>query len=231
MGSCIKSSLLFIFRWVTQTITPWRGNPQSGILSPLVWNLVMDSLLKEFPSGPVKAVGYADDIIIMASGIDMRIGAENIQLALNKIINWGKAKGLVFNPSKTQAIIFDRSQKYKVSPRSILMDGQELEFTDRIKYLGMTIQSRLSWTAHVVGQIKKANMLLSRARTIVGREWGLNPEKALWIYRICPCIIRTFFGQNEHVKLGVRIIQGVLYLVKQRKIWSEIWGCVVYMGA
>ena len=82
----------------------------------------MDSSLKEFQSGPVKAVGYADDIIIMASGIDMRINAENIQLALNKIINWGKAKELVFNPSKTQAIIFDRSKKYKASPPSIVMD-------------------------------------------------------------------------------------------------------------
>ena len=92
---------------VTQTITPVRGSPQGGILSPLVWNLVMDSLLKEFQSGPVKGVGYADDIIIMASGIDMRISADNTQLALNKIIGWGKAKGLAFNPAKTQAIIFD----------------------------------------------------------------------------------------------------------------------------
>ena len=167
---------------VTQTITPGRGSPQGGILSPLVWNLVMDSLLKEFQSGPVKAVGYADDIIIMASGIDMRISAENIQLALDKIIDWGKAKGLVFNPAKTQSIIFDRFKKYKVSPPSILMDGQELEFMDQIKYLGMNIQSRLSWTTHVVGQIKKVNMLLNRARTIIGREWGLDPERALWIY-------------------------------------------------
>ena len=79
---------------VTQTITPGRRNPQGGILSPLVWNLVMDSLLKEFQSGPVKAVGYADDIIIMASGIDMGINVGNIQLALNKILNWGKEKGL-----------------------------------------------------------------------------------------------------------------------------------------
>ena len=62
------------------------------------------------------------------------------------------------------------------------MDGQELEFTDHIKCLGMIIQSRLSWTSHVLGQIKKANMLLNRARTIIGREWGLHPERALWIY-------------------------------------------------
>ena len=100
---------------VIQTITPGRGNPQGGILSPLVCNLVIDSLLKEFQSGPVEAMGYADDIIIMASGIDMGINAENIQLALNKILNSGKEKGLVFNSSKTQAIIFDRSKKYKVS--------------------------------------------------------------------------------------------------------------------
>ena len=77
---------------VTQTITPGRGSPQGGILSPLVWNLVMDPILKESQSGQVKAVGDADDIIIMASGIDMRVNAENPQLALNKIMNGGRKR-------------------------------------------------------------------------------------------------------------------------------------------
>ena len=63
-----------------------------------------------------------------------------------------------------------------------MLDGQELEFTDHIKYLGMIIQSRLSGSAPMLGQIKKANMPLNRARTIIGREWGLDPERALWIY-------------------------------------------------
>ena len=62
------------------------------------------------------------------------------------------------------------------------MDGQELEFMDHIKYLDIIIQSRLSWTAHMLGQIKKANMLLNRARTIIRREWGLDLKRALWIY-------------------------------------------------
>ena len=34
-------------------------------------------------------------------------------------------------------------------------------------------------------------------------------------YRICPCIIHNFFGQNEHIKWGVLIIHGcVLYTGK-----------------
>ena len=62
-----------------------------------------------------------------------------------------------------------------------MMGGQDLDFLDHIKYLGMTIQSRLSCTTHVLGQIKKANMLLSRARTIIEREWDFYLETALWI--------------------------------------------------
>ena len=33
---------------VTSTIIPGKGSPQGGILSPIVWNLVMDTLLSTF---------------------------------------------------------------------------------------------------------------------------------------------------------------------------------------
>ena len=65
---------------VTQTITPGRGSPQGGILSPLVWNLLMDSTLKEFQSGLIKAAGYADAIMIMTYAIHMNMISENIQV-------------------------------------------------------------------------------------------------------------------------------------------------------
>ena len=38
-----------------------RGTPQGGVLSPLIWLLVMDKILKELKKSRIKAVAYADD--------------------------------------------------------------------------------------------------------------------------------------------------------------------------
>ena len=167
---------------VTSTITPGKGSPQGGILSPIVWNLVMDSLLSTFQGNAVKVVGYADDIIIMASGHDITILQQNIQKALDRTLKWGDNKGLCFNPNKTQAILFCRARKGKVTHPAIRMGEQTLKFSDRIEYLGVTIQCRLTWSYHIRKQLKKANMLLNRVRTLIGKEWGLDPEKLIWIY-------------------------------------------------
>ncbi len=42
------------------TIIPIMGSLQGGVLSPLVWIIVMNSLLSTFPREGVKAIGYAD---------------------------------------------------------------------------------------------------------------------------------------------------------------------------
>ncbi len=52
----------------SNTIIPAMGSPQGGILSPLVWNLVMNSLLSTFPWEGGKAIGYADDLFLIEMG-------------------------------------------------------------------------------------------------------------------------------------------------------------------
>ena len=72
-----------------------------------------------------------------------------------------------------------------MSPPRIVMDGQELAFSVSVKYFGMTIQSSLSWTTHVLGQMRKANMLLNRARAIIGGMVFRSRECSVDIY--CHC--------------------------------------------
>ncbi len=84
------------------TIVPTMGSPQGGILSPLVWNLVMNSLLSTFPWEGVKAIGYADDVILIVNKGDPITMALLMERALRRVCEWGDYHGLTFNRDKGQ---------------------------------------------------------------------------------------------------------------------------------
>ena len=51
---------------VTRSVAVFTGCPQGGVLSPLLWCLVVDNLLVRLNEGSVYAQGYADDICLLA---------------------------------------------------------------------------------------------------------------------------------------------------------------------
>ena len=164
-----------------KAIIPTMGSPQGGILSPLVWNLVMDSLLSKFPDGGVKAIGYADDVILIINGPDTATMANLMRKSLKKVCEWGNKHGLSFNPDKTTAVVFHRGRRVDYSP-TLMMEGKELTYSDNLTYLGVTFNKRLSWTPHIKSRVKKCTYLLHKTKNLVGKEWGLCPQRALWIY-------------------------------------------------
>jgi hypothetical protein len=52
---------------LTRSVAVSKGCPQGGVLSPLLWCLVVDDLLARL-SGSVHAQGYVDDICLLAVG-------------------------------------------------------------------------------------------------------------------------------------------------------------------
>ncbi len=52
-------------------VHPKRGS-QQVVLSLLIWNLIMDGLLTQFRKGPVRVLGYADDVLLYITGSDPR---------------------------------------------------------------------------------------------------------------------------------------------------------------
>lgn len=47
------------------TITAAKGCPQGGVLSPLLWLLVVDSLLRKLTQLGYEVIGYADDVVLI----------------------------------------------------------------------------------------------------------------------------------------------------------------------
>ncbi len=141
------------------TIIPTMGSPQGGILLPLVWNLVMNSLLSTFPREGVKAIGYADDVILIVNGDDPITMASLMERALRRVCEWGDHHGLTFNPDKTTTVIFHRGRKRDYSPE-LYMGGRKLQYLDKLTYLGIIFSKRLSWTDHIKSRVRKCTYLL-----------------------------------------------------------------------
>ena len=83
-----------------------KGIPQGGVLSPIIWNISFDDFLNLFRTGPVRALGYADDGSLVVCGPDPHTLISLLQKALNKALNWGTRAGLTFSLEKTVAVVF-----------------------------------------------------------------------------------------------------------------------------
>ena len=134
---------------------PTRGSPQGGVLSPLIWNIIMDSILLTFEGTATKVVGYADDILLMVAGKDPGIIVDIMNRSLQRVLRWGEEKQLLFNPSKTCAVRFSQSKKFS-EWKKLKMDGVTVNYEDSMKYLGIVMQKSMSWRQHILERSKKA---------------------------------------------------------------------------
>ena len=108
-----------------------------------------------------------------------------MQKAVNTANKWAKDCGLTLSPEKTVAVLFSRKrQNPPQSDLTLTLEGHELKFVDKVKYLGITLDSRLSFKEHVNERIKKAKTYLFTLRSSIGKTWGPDPEQILWIWNM-----------------------------------------------
>lgn len=157
------------------------GCPQGGIISPLLWNLVVNSLLQTLSDEGFEVIGFADDVAVLVRGRFLSTVFDRIQRALRIVERWCRDSGLSVNPSKTSIVLFTKKRKLELG-KTLLLFNKELSLTSTVKFLGLILDSKLSWRTHVDDRIKKACMTLGQCRRAIGREWGLKPKWIHWIY-------------------------------------------------
>ena len=165
-----------------RTIISHRGCPQGGILSPLLWNLVMNNLFSFTRNKiPCDLQGFADDLMLTASGFDADTLRDVTQRSLNAIEEWCKDNDLKISTSKTHSVMFTRKQKWKLA-RPLTVHGENLKLEETTKFLGVTLDQKLSWAPHIAKQTKKAKGVLMMCKTAMGPTWGFTPATMKWIY-------------------------------------------------
>ena len=158
-----------------------NGTPQGGILSTDYWNGDGDDLVTRLSAEPTTEINnFADDFSDLGVGFCEHTIARNIQQNIYKSKEWAAENGLRFNASKSKLMLFTKRKKYKKS--KILLYGQELEYVKEIKYLGLTLDDKLTWTKHIQNTTIKATNCFMQCRAMMGKTWGLTPYICKWMY-------------------------------------------------
>ena len=102
------------------------GTPQGGVLSPFLWNIVLNSLIILLDTLR-QLLAFADDLAIIISGFCLNTLRDLGQHYIKVCNNWCEANGLKLSAIKTQVIIFSRKNKITLPP-AIRLQGIDLEF-------------------------------------------------------------------------------------------------------
>ena len=145
-----------------------RGTPQGGVLSPLLWLLVVNTILLEIGSIGIKAVAYADDVVLLVLGLFLNILSERMQLGLCTLFKWAVSCGLRIHPLKTELVLFRRgytTPTFRLPSLNCLVLG----LSTKANFLGVILVQRLTWRENLEERVKKAQVAFSVCQKAIGK--------------------------------------------------------------
>ena len=141
------------------------GVPQGSILGPILFILYINDMSRV--SDQLKFIIFADDTNIFHSSPNLDTAASLMNRELEKLNTWFKVNKLSLNIKKTNYMLFGSNSKKKQKPINIVIDNQEISKTEVTKFLGVFIDSHLSWNHHIDAlrnKLSKSLGIMYRAR-------------------------------------------------------------------
>ncbi|CAH2211764.1 jg20073, partial [Pararge aegeria aegeria] len=182
-----------------------KGCVQGSIGGPILWNLLLDPLLKGLEKRGDYCQAFADDVVLVFdddTGLEI---SRRANAALAYVREWGVRNKLKFAPNKTKAMVITKKLKYD-SPL-LTMGGIDIGLSDEIKVLGLTIDKGLTFNAHVTNTCKKVQGLYKQLCRAAKVSWGLHPQiiKIIYTAVVEPVVLYAASAWAPATKkLGVR---------------------------
>lgn len=124
-----------------------HGVPQGSVLGPLLFTIYINDINNLELFG--KLYMYADDISLFYPYKHEAVLKVYMERDAALISEYMRLNKLILNSSKTKVIRFKPYINTNAPKFSVFVDGEEIFETNAVKYLGVTLQSNLSWNLHI----------------------------------------------------------------------------------
>ena len=138
-----------------------RGCPQGSVLGPTMWNLAYNatlSLLQHTPNSGM--ICFADDSLLLIAAKSGDELEEAVAHTGTLIVDHLQSQGLELNTNKTQVLVFKQKSKRNQAALNLQIHDQKLTPQPTLKYLGMVLDDKLQWDAHISYITKRATRIL-----------------------------------------------------------------------
>lgn len=171
-----------------RSVNVTAGVPQGSILGPALWNGMYDGvLLLDLPGG-VEIVGFADDIVLTATGASV----EEVQLratdAVEMIADWMREARLEVAHHKTEIVMISNRKSVQVAELEV--GAHAIPSKRELKYLGVMIDNRLNFNSHVdyvCGKAAESTRALSR---MMANSYGPSYSKRRLLANVSSSVLR-----------------------------------------
>ena len=104
-------------------------------------------------------VAFADDVILAVKVETIREAENLANIEMGKIIRWAKNNKIKFNESKSKAMLITRRKRKENKAMAVYLN-KRLEQVQKIRYLGITIDSKINFRDHIIYTSQKCTQLI-----------------------------------------------------------------------
>lgn len=177
-----------------------EGLRQGGVLSPDLFNLAIDDVIKEVNTKISKLhVGYRNLVAVWISECafadDVGIFARNKEQLQQNLIVWNealKARNLKINENKTKIMKIGKTQENI----SIKLNNKEIEQVDSFKYLGTIIDSKGSQEKEINARIESASRVFHSLKNVLIGKKEVSRKAKMSIYKTVFLPTLTFGSES-----------------------------------
>ena len=175
-----------------------HGVPQGSVISPTLFLIMINDIFEKINqvSPSLKYSLFADDIVIWMTHPSTSRATDFLQLALDQAKSWCDRWGLEIAPSKSALLVFSKQARYERPYNSLKLNGQPVPQVETFKYLGITLDRRLSFNSHFTDVVQRCTRRLNLMKSISSREWGADRSTLLKMYT---SLIRPILDYNAFI--------------------------------
>ena len=187
------------------------GVPQGSVLGPLLFIIYVNDIVNA--ENEIKIRLFADDTALFIQGKDIHLIFNKMKNCMIKLTDWFSCNRLTLNLTKTCYSIFHGPKKH--IPRmynKMTLNGNVIHRENKVKYLGLMIDEKLSWKDHIdylIVSLSKFYGIFNKIKYFVPKRHKLAIYNAYVLSKICYGI-EIYGSMSETLSNRLQIVSNKL---------------------